>query len=192
MDKKSVRKEKLNLRNRLTYTEVIEKSAVIAFKVISIDQYKKADILLAYCDSNNEVKTESIINDALKNGKKVYCPKVHKETMTMDFYRIYSLKDLSPGYFGIYEPSETSELFFHADENSNSVFMIVPGVSFDINMYRSGYGKGFYDRYLAGKEYIYKCGICFETQITESVYPECNDIRMDCIVSEDEIRHGIN
>lgn len=191
MDKVSVRKQKLNERKLLSKDEVILKSDLIKTRVLSLDRYRNSDIILAYCDAQNEVMTLDIVSDSLNKGKRVYYPKVDKENLIMDFYRVYNISELSSGYFKIPEPSGLSEKYIY-DETSDNVFMLVPGVAFDEDLYRAGYGKGFYDKYLDGKANIIKCGLCFEIQFANSVCPDSNDIRMDYIISEDRIINGIN
>ena len=64
----------------------------------------------------------------------------------MEFYEIHSLFELQPGTFGVLEPvPENSRLVQEETEG----LCIVPGLSFDAEGYRLGYGKGYYDRFLS-------------------------------------------
>lgn len=191
-DKKSVRANKLNERKNLTSDEVSNKSSIIAAKILDLSEYRNAEIILAYCGAGNEVDTNLIVCDAFLQKKKIFFPKVNRDLLTMDFYKVEDIDYLYLGYFGIMEPDGLSQKFDYKLSETSKIFMLVPGVAFDNNLYRTGYGKGFYDRYLADKDNIYKCGLCYEIQIAETVFPEITDIQMDCIVSEERIINGIN
>ena len=65
--------------------------------------------------------------------------------------------------------------------------IIVPGTVFGRDGYRIGYGKGFYDRYLADYPGLWKTGICFSTQIVKECPHDEYDIQMDEIVCENEV-----
>ncbi len=79
--------------------------------------------------------------EAWKLGKTVWVPKVHGETM--DFYEITSFDELKPGAYGISSPMPE---YLHRQTTD---LMIMPGVAFDTNRNRVGYGGGYYDRYLS-------------------------------------------
>ena len=61
--------------------------------------------------------------------------------------------------------------------------MLVPGVAFDLNNNRTGYGGGFYDRYLSNHT-VYKIALCFKEQIFEVLPTEDFDIKMDEIITD--------
>ena len=65
---------------------------------------------------------------------------------------------------------------------SNNCVCIVPGICFDKNGYRIGYGKGYYDKYLSNKS-IYKIGICFKECLIDNMPHDLYDIKVDLIVS---------
>ena len=64
---------------------------------------------------------------------------------------------------------------------------LIPGVAFDAGGARAGYGKGYYDRYLAARRDIVKIGICYQGQICESLPADPWDIYMDAIVTEQSV-----
>lgn len=64
--------------------------------------------------------------------------------------------------------------------------IIVPGVAFDRKMNRLGRGRGFYDRFLPAIS-APKMGICFDFQLFDQVPSDSNDIKMDYIVSENDL-----
>ena len=66
--------------------------------------------------------------------------------------------------------------------NTNSC-IIVPGLLFDKNNNRLGYGGGYYDRFLANNN-IYKIGICFSNFLVDKIIIDKNDIKMDEVITE--------
>ena len=112
----------------------------------SLEEYRAADVLFAYISQPIECDTSAIIADALEKGKRVAVPKCHKTSNEMDFYFIKSYDDLSPGKYGLLEP--VPERCEKAVDFSCGL-CLVPGLSFDLQGYRLGFGKGYYDRFLS-------------------------------------------
>ena len=100
----------------------------------------------------------------------------------MEFYPVSSMNSLSEGAFGILEPSAKD---VSASENAaGKSLMLLPGVAFDKAGNRIGYGRGYYDRYLAGCPGISKIALAFEFQITDRIPAEHTDIKADLIITE--------
>ena len=157
-------------------------SKLIKDKILSLKQYKDADILLIYAGYGSEVTTGGIIEHALCHSKRVFCPKVLAPG-NMEFYEILSTKELICGYKNIPEPSGTG-IPYEPRKDINAL-MILPLVAFDSARMRIGYGGGFYDRYLQKHPYMKKIAIGFECQKYESIIDgEETDIRPDFILTE--------
>lgn len=178
--KNSIRKSILNKRKKITPLERMFASDRIADYVLSIDEVGEADSVLLYADYNNEVMTDKLAVRLMMLGKKVFMPKVSGDNM--EFYRIFELDEMLPGSFGIREPIDISDLAYTYKTGD---IIICPGVAFDNDGNRIGYGRGYYDRYLEEKSGLVKIGICFQQQIVENISADENDIRMDYIVSEE-------
>ena len=118
--------------------------------------------------------------EALRCKKRIAAPKVIGSDMI--FYEITSEQDLEPGYFGIREPREGLDV-----AGTDSVFLVMPGVAFDRNRHRAGYGGGFYDRYLSTHPDLYKAAVAFEFQMVEEVPTEPTDMRPDSVMTENTI-----
>lgn len=142
--------------------------------------YKDSKYILIYFPIKSEPDTLLIIKDALDNNKFVFLPKVLSDD-TMNFYKIDSLEDLSAGSFGISEPETDVEY------NNQPAICIVPGLAFDGNGNRLGYGKGYYDRFLYNRKNIVKAGFCPECNYVDSLPSEDTDITMDYIIVDDKI-----
>lgn len=182
MDKSGLRKYMVEKRTQMSEEEVSKKSSRICQRVIYLREYQEADILLCYAGYHHEVRTTALLEDALKNGKRVALPRV--DGKNMEFFYIRSLNDLKPGYRSILEPV-TEEMVLQ--EEAAKAVMIIPGTSFDKQLNRNGYGGGYYDRYI--QRYMPKCkiGIAFGFQVLEQIPQEAHDKKMDYIVSEVEI-----
>lgn len=166
MEKKLIRKEIFAGRKLLTAEQIEQESHKITEKILAMDAYKNAGAVYIYVDCKGEASTKELMDAALKDGKKVAAPRVYGEDMK--YFYISSVEDLEPGYFGIPEPKETLPL---ADDEE--ALLIVPGVAFDKERHRCGYGKGFYDRYLAKHVRHTTVAIALDFQVVEEV--PCNE-----------------
>jgi 5-formyltetrahydrofolate cyclo-ligase len=184
--KKEIRKHMLFVRSSLSDETVKSKSELIFQKVLQTPEYEEAHNVLLYADYSHEVETGKIFMDAIKRGKRVYYPKSDGLTNTMEFYRVTSLDQLENGYKGIREPKEVESLRYRLNRREDTL-IIIPGVAFDTAGYRLGYGKGFYDKYLANKRQISTIALSFSDQIIDEIPHDSHDIKMDKIVTEEII-----
>ena len=166
---------------------------IISYKVMALNEYKEAECLFTYVDYNKEVRTITLIKDALKIGKKVAVPKVYSVNVTeegktskyMKFHYISSLDDLKEGFRGIKEPSEELPV---ADIDSDKAIMVMPVVAFDEDKNRVGYGSGVYDRYLSTHNVIKKIGVAYEEQKVDKIDDiDSFDIKPDVIITQKSI-----
>ena len=104
---------------------------------------------------------------------------VETPSLVMEFYRIRSESELRPGYRGIQEPVESAPRYEYHAEKMSRTLMLMPGAAFDRQKNRLGYGKGFYDRYLAEKEALClrTIGVGFSCQMVEEIPRTPKDIR---------------
>ena len=146
--KARLRKDMLAKRDALSDEERKALSLKLANNLLESQEYKNADKVLIYCSFGSEAQTDSIISKALSDNKEVYCPVVtDKKERIAEFVRINSLSDLKSGTFGIPEPviGKDSELF---RGSKKSTLLVVPGLVFDRNGNRIGYGGGYYDKFM--------------------------------------------
>ena len=129
------------------------------------------------------MRTEDVINNALQNGKIVGLPKVsYSRDPEICFHKLsvsrFDPKNLTDGKFGTKEP--VSDLRLHRLD-----LTILPGTVFDKNGYRLGYGRGFYDRFLAKKSCRLSIGLAFEMQVVTEELPHSSlDQKIDALVTE--------
>ncbi len=183
--KEQIRRQIIQTRNQMTSEEVVEKSSMIAQKVLKTPEYEEADNILLYADYRHEVMTREIFEDALLRKKKVFFPKSNDDG-SMVFYQVISVKQLESGYKGIKEPIAEEQYRYHFRKQEDTL-IIVPGVAFDTKGYRVGYGKGFYDRFLNDTRQLTAMGLCFSNQIVDEIPHDPHDIKMDKIVTEEII-----
>ena len=175
--KRNIRREILGRREQLSPEERRVASCILADRIIGHQWFYRSEELLIFISYGSEADTSELIEEALRTGKKVYVPRIEQEEM--HFYRICSMEETEPGYKGIREPDGTGEKYEYPPQRAEHSLMIMPGVAFDLYKNRIGYGKGFYDRYLADKEVLRlrTIAIGFRCQLVERIPAlEC-DIR---------------
>lgn len=177
--KKVIRKQVFAARKAHTDQQIDDWSRKIAETVTALPEYSNSQRILAYADYNHEVMTKYIIEAAWNDGKEVAVPKVVGQDMV--FYKLTDFAQLEKGYFGIPEPARGEIVQWE------EALMIMPGVAFDRQNHRVGYGGGFYDRFLEKHPYITRVAVAFEFQMMSEVPVEPTDISPEIIVTEKEI-----
>ncbi len=170
--KKELRKKYLKIR--LAIKSRTQKNKIISFKVLNHPLAQKADTILCYVSQKEEVDTHFLINTLLKT-KKVAVPKV--ENGQMNFYYINSFADLKPGFKNILEPTTQKKV-----TNFHNCLCLVPGICFNHNGYRIGYGGGYYDKFLAQHE-MDRLGLCYSKCLTDFA-PEAHDIAVNEVICD--------
>ena len=178
MGKVSIRKQSLDCRKKIDLPTYNRLSQLIQKQLIASEYFVRASSLALYSPVNNEVATRQIFAAAKKLDKKVYYPRVVGDTF--DFFEVCTLDELVEGAFGVAEPVSTAKISI-----VDLDLVVVPGVAFDVRGYRLGYGRGFYDRQLAGKQSgTVSVGLCFDVQLCDSLPAETHDQSLDFIVTE--------
>lgn len=172
------------LRRALSPQQKAAMDAAITKKVISLWQYKKQDLLLTYVSTPIEVDTTAIIRQALTDGKQVAVPRCVPHTRLMEFYRIESLEELEPGTFGVLEPRPDPKRLL---TDAGKGLCLVPALCYDWKGFRLGYGKGYYDRFLAGFG-GHMVGICYSSCIRRTLPHGRYDRPVELLVTERYLR----
>jgi len=184
--KSRLRKDILKVRNALSPAQAAEKSARIVEKLLAMDEYSRADTIMAYLDFRNEVRTGELVKRAMSAGKNVAVPVTDitarrlTPSLLVDFPG-----DLQPGAWGILEPKSQA---IRPLDPAKLDLIIVPGVAFDLAGYRLGYGHGFYDRFLprTGPGTVF-AGLAFDFQVLPDIYPGPHDIPVHFVLTEDRL-----
>ena len=178
--KDEIRKQYITLRKQILNKK--EKSLIIKDNLLSL--LNKYHVIGVYVSMDDEVSTDELIQELLKESKEVVVPKI--EGHVINSYQISSLNELkiTDNKYGIREPDSNIALKV---EKEAIEAMIIPGIVFDTSLHRIGFGKGYFDKYLANAN-IYKFGICFDEQISNTIIPHHNyDVKMDIIITDQRI-----
>jgi 5-formyltetrahydrofolate cyclo-ligase len=180
MEKGELRDRFKKLRGLKRSYEMDEK---IEGKLFSTEEYEAAELILCYVSFRSEVSTQGIIEKSIEKGKRIGIPRTLRTRL--EFYEIDSLKNLKKGYMGILEPGGNIKL-----EISEADLIIVPGLVFDMEGHRIGYGGGYYDRVLkeynkspAGKS----IGLAYDFQVIEKIPRKEHDMPVDKIITDQRI-----
>lgn len=178
-------KEELRKKYKIIRKQVIDKeikSEIIEKKLIKTKEFINAKIVGVYISLKDEVNTNEIIKECFKINKKVAIPKVLNEHI-IEFYTIKENEKLQEGLYHIMEPNNKNII-----SKDDIDLMIIPGICFDKQKNRIGYGKGYYDTYLKNTK-IYKIGICFNEQLMNEheIKVEENDIKLDKIITDKKV-----
>lgn len=172
------------LRKRETIPSIQKKSWDLSIynQLIKLNSYVSAKTVHIYVSNSekNEVDTFQIIHHSFMSGQKVVVPKVIDDAQ-MKHIEIKSINNLKQNRWGIPEPEDGEEVNI---QELNVI--IVPMVAGDRQKNRLGYGKGFYDRFLA-KSDAYKIGLLFDLQIHPEELPvDIFDIPLDLLLTQSE------
>jgi 5-formyltetrahydrofolate cyclo-ligase len=170
----------LERRNKLNSLEIAKRSKSIQEFVINSKEFRQAKVVGAYFAFGSEVTTELIIEQAKTLVKKIALPRVEEDKIT--FYELSSIKSLIMGRFGIMEPPPSVPI-------SEIDILVVPGIAFDKTGNRLGYGKGYYDRLMSGKQ-TFSIGLAYSFQLLENLPYDRYDKRLDAIASEDGLHYA--
>ncbi len=186
MDKKEIRALMRSKKAALTPEFVEEYSARVTERFVAQPFYRDARTLYAYLTFNQELRTDGLIRRAWADGKRVAVPRVLGKGI-MEFYYIDSFEGFITSAFGVPEPPEDPEKLADSDD----VLLLMPGLAFDRAHNRVGYGGGFYDRYLerlhTARARVFKPALAYDFQIVDSIPASPLDIRVDAILTADEI-----
>lgn len=182
MDKKELRKFMKKKRSSISIDRILIYSAEITGRIMKMREYEEADVILAYVSFSSEVDTHMLINDAIKAGKRIAVPKVEGDIM--NFYYVNDFSELKPGAYGILEPEPTNPVEF---KESAKYLLLLPGVAFDDDFNRLGYGGGYYDKFTASHDdfNLFTVMPAYELErVSDGVPYEAHDTKPDCIVTE--------
>lgn len=177
--KRDIRKRVLSYRDSMDKKEWEENSRRIQDCVVAHPFFLDSKVIYCYVDYRNEVGTASIIKKAWELGKQVAVPKVEGEKMI--FYYIADFSDIKEGYRGILEPEKQ---FPAKDAHA---LVIMPGVAFDRNRNRIGYGKGFYDKFMDKHPSYHTIALAFECQMFDAIDAGKLDYRPEVLITEEKV-----
>jgi 5-formyltetrahydrofolate cyclo-ligase len=188
MDKKQLRQTLLAARSALTAEERSAADAAIWRRLTELPELRAAKSILLYLDFRGEIESQPLIEWGLAQGKAVLAPVTVVAERRLIPVRITSMDDLQTGAYGIREPilredGEGGEGAVYAPEDIDVV--VLPGVGFDRQGGRLGYGGGYYDRFLPRlRQQTFKVAVAYEMQVLPEVPMEPHDTVLDALVTE--------
>lgn len=183
--KSALRAEYLNLCKNMprNFSTRVDRSVCTMLRML--DVYRKASLVLAYVPFHEEIDTTAIIRNAFKDGKRVALPVLGPDTK-LRFYEITSLSQVQRSGRGLLRPPAADSRELGLEDFLGSV-CLVPGLVFDGEGYRVGYGAGYYDEFL---EFYpgHKVGLVRSVQVSSNPLPHNDhDVPVDVLVTEGSI-----
>jgi 5-formyltetrahydrofolate cyclo-ligase len=166
-EKVRIRKSLLERRNNLSSDQIYEKSQFIQHHVLNSRQFLKSGTVGVYIPIGSEVRTDEIIRNAISAGKKVALPRIESEGIR--FYQLHDnnfKEEMVLGKFGVKEPPSIRRRVNKID------LLIVPGIGFDNQGSRIGYGRGYFDEYLRRRKVSFSMGLGYEFQLVPYELPQ--------------------
>ncbi len=153
--KSELRKQVLQEMKAVPQKQKIAMDQALTDRLLHHPFYQEAKVIATYLSFPHEFQTQGLIDQALKDGKKVLIPKTYPKGR-MEFV-VYNPQQLKKTSFGLLEPQGDLEVV----DTSRIDLIHVPGLAFTTEGYRIGYGGGYYDRYLEN----------FAGQTMSTIYP---------------------
>ena len=175
MDKKALRKQIREKKRAMSAAQIDRASNRLGELFADCQLYRDAKTIYGYLPYNQEVRTVPMLQRALEEGKHVAVPKVYGDEMK--FIYLDDLSQVESGYAGIPEPIADGPV---ADDPQALVLM--PGMAFDPQGHRIGYGGGFYDKFLAAEPGHPTVALCYDFQMLPQLQTQEHDIPVDAVL----------
>ena len=180
MDKSALRRTIREKKRAMTDQQIESASAELAERLFAHPAYQQAKALYGYLSYNQEVRTAAILERAQRDGKLVAVPKVYGDEMK--FLWLDDLTAVAPWAYGIPEPVADGPV-----AEDPSALVLMPGLAFDREGHRMGYGGGFYDKYLAAHPGHPTLALCYGFQMLPYLETEAHDLPVDHVIWSDVI-----
>ena len=184
--KSTVRRLVLARRGQVTPEQRTAAATAVSGRIAALPELAKVRTILGFASFGAELTTDPVMQWVLSSGRRLLAPYV--DGAELRAAEVRSLEDLAPGYRGIREPVERTPV-----DPSEAAAVLVPGVAFDEQGRRLGYGGGFYDAFLAVIAVgVPRIGLCFDLQVVDKVPVGPDDEAVDLIVTERRVIHAQN
>ncbi|MCL7747191.1 5-formyltetrahydrofolate cyclo-ligase [Halalkalibacter alkaliphilus] len=179
LTKKDIRNEMSRKLDSISAEKWKNWSKEIADHLVSSSLWKESGVIALTVSRGKEVDTYCLIETAWKQGKKVVVPRADFKQKRMSFFEITSFNQLEEGPYNLKEPNVES---CPSIDPQKIELVIVPGLAFDKNGSRLGFGGGFYDRFLP-KIKAQTIALALPCQVIPFVPTEPHDCLIDHIIS---------
>jgi 5-formyltetrahydrofolate cyclo-ligase len=179
-EKRNLRKEFLQKRAALSELERERAENAIFERMIQLPAYQAARSVMLFVSFGTECDTHRLIQFSLSEGKQVLVPYCDPDCDEMCSVPIQSMKELVPGKHGILAPAKGKTA-----QNPAVDFILTPGLAFDWEGYRLGYGRGYYDRFFDSlPDSAVRVGIGFDFQVVSKLPHDSFDRSVHAILTE--------
>ena len=186
MPKRPIREKLLAERRHCSAETCLHLSLSIQARFLAGDAYRLARCVGLYSPFMNEAQTELVARRCLNDRKRLVYPRV--TGLDLQFVEVSGQGDLRPGAYGIPEPAGQQLVALEELD-----LLVVPGVAFDLAGNRLGYGKGYYDRALAGcPPALERVGFAYEFQVVAQLPAAAHDRRLTQLVTEQRVLRFAN
>ncbi|HKM17958.1 MAG: 5-formyltetrahydrofolate cyclo-ligase [Firmicutes bacterium] len=175
MEKPILREQLKKMRDQLDPALIRSWNHSLHQKFWRLPQYRQAQTVMLYLSFGNEVDTWPLLKQAWVDGKRVLAPKVRRYPKEIAAVEVAAMTDLEPGFWGIYEPVRDQGV-----DPGEIDLILVPGLAFNSQGYRLGYGGGYYDRFLPQVK-GFAVGLCYPPLLRE-IPVEPWDQAVDCVL----------
>lgn len=176
-EKNALRKQMLAKRNAMNKDEksLVDKNICSGLQKIVADQNIK--IVHTYLPMKSEINVIPFIIWAMGEGITIVVSKTLPERKLENLI-LTDLEKMEKGVFGTYHPKD-AEVY-----NREYDLIIVAGLAFSADLYRVGYGGGYYDSFLKDHIGAYKIGVAYPFQMINTVPVETHDVQLDHVISD--------
>lgn len=179
LDKRALRRDIARQKRAMTAQEIENYSQNLAEQLYQTPEYSAARSIYSYLSYNQEVRTWPILERARADGKRIAVPKVYgTETK---FLWLDDFSQVADGAYGIPEPT-----FDSPEADDEQALILMPGLAFDPNGHRLGYGGGFYDRYLEVHRQHTLVALCYPFQLFPTLEVEAHDVPVHRVICAQE------
>ena len=172
-----------NKRNSLSNEQRKEWDVAIIKRIAASECFKNARELLLYAPVGSELNLLPLARAAQMQGKRIAFPRCDTESNTLRFYYLEPNARLVSGAYHIPEPPADAPLCVPTQHS----LCIVPALTFDLSGARLGYGKGYYDRFLADFPGV-AIGAVYSALLVRRVPTEPHDLPVSMIFTEIGLR----
>jgi 5-formyltetrahydrofolate cyclo-ligase len=182
-DKRALRLRMRALRRALPAEQRAERSHALCARLLALPSVQEATTVIGYRAMSNEADLTWLLEQCMSLGKTVAVPRVEDAT-TLSLRALSKDTVWQTNALGIVEPNADAARI--DDALHMPCVVLVPGLAFDRNGHRLGYGKGYYDRLLSRIPAAQTVGVGFAFQLIDAVPHEAHDVALNGVVTDTE------
>lgn len=185
MIKAAIREQLRNILDDITPDRLKRKSREACEKLCQTPEFNRAKTIMMFLSLPREIDTTCALSCAFQQGKTVLVPTVSWHKKTLMAITLSSLDcEMTEDHYGLRNPTNAI-----AVDPSQIDLVVVPGLGFDNQGYRLGRGGGYYDKFLAQRDFKgMTCGIALEEQVLDQIPIADHDIAIDMLVTDKKTR----